>query len=387
MIKRGIALTLCLLLSGCSWVTDYLAGDTNLTPPTPLTDFKPSIKLVRVWSASVGSVSKDDPVRLMPVLCDGKLFAASGKGYIYAFDAANGKRLWEVNSKSLLSGGVGCGDDLVLVGTEKGRVLAYHATDGTAAWRAVVSSEVLAPPRVSEGVVVARTIDGKVFGLDTQNGSRHWVYDRSTPVLTLRGSGSVAFAHGAAVGGFDNGKLVAVTIAEGKPLWEVSIAVPSGRSELERMVDIDSDPQILDNHVYVATFQGRVASVALDTGRIEWVRELSSYAGISIDSDHLYLTDDQSQVWSMEQSGGGLLWKQDKLIGREVTAPTVFGDYVVVADFEGYLHWLSKDDGSFVARVRIDSDGIKVAPLAGDDLLYVQGQGGELAAYKVGSGK
>ncbi|MHB8474048.1 MAG: outer membrane protein assembly factor BamB [Gammaproteobacteria bacterium] len=387
MIARGIVLGLLLLLSGCSWVTDYLAGDTNRTPPTPLADFKATIKPVRVWSADVGGVSKDDPVRLTPALCDGKLFAAGGKGRLYAFDAVSGKTLWQVNSKAPISGGVGCGDDLVLVGTEKGRVMAYHAADGKSAWQATVSSEVLAPPRAGAGLVVARTIDGKVFGLDVADGSRHWVYDRSTPALSLRGSGSVAFAHGAVVAGFDTGKLVAVTLADGKPIWEASIAVPSGRSELERMVDIDSDPRIVDDHVYIATYQGRVASVAMDSGHIEWVRDMSSYSGVAVDSDHLYLSDDQSQVWGLERSGGGVLWKQDKLIGRDITAPTAFGDYVVVGDFDGYVHWLSKDDGAFVARDRVDSKGFSAAPVAGDDLLYVQGRGGVVAAYKIGSSK
>lgn len=385
MIARGIVLSLLLLLSGCSWITDYLAGDTNRTPPTALVDFKPTIKPVRVWSADVGGVSKDDPVQLTPALCDGKLFAAGGKGRLYAFDAVHGKTLWQVNTKAPVSGGVGCGEDLVLVGTEKGHVIAYHAGDGKLAWQVTVSSEVLAPPRVGGGMVLVRTIDSKVFAFDVADGARRWVYDRSTPALTLRGSGSVAIAHGAVLAGFDTGKLVALSLAEGKPVWEASIAVPSGRSELERMVDIDSDPRIVDDHVYIATYQGRVASVAMDSGRTEWVRDMSSYSGVAVDSDHLYLSDDQSQVWGMERSGGGVLWKQDKLIGRDITAPTAFGDYVVVGDFEGYIHWLSKDDGAFAARERVDSKGIVAAPLAGDDLLYVQGRGGEVAAYKISS--
>jgi outer membrane protein assembly factor BamB len=202
-------------------------------------------------------------------------------------------------------------------------------------------------------------------------------------VLTLRGSGSVTITHGGVIGGFDNGKLVAVTLAEGKPLWEVGIAVPKGRSELEPMVDIDSDPQIVGNHVYIATYQGRVASVALDSGSIEWVHDMSSYSGIDVDADHIYLTDDQSKVWSMSQNDGNVVWTQDKLQGRSLTAPTVFGNYIVVGDFDGYVHWLSKDRGAIVARERSDSRGIMFAPLAGDGLLYVQGRGGVLAAYRI----
>jgi outer membrane protein assembly factor BamB len=383
MMQRVLVLLLAALLGGCSWVSNYLAGDDNATPPAKLENITPSIKVIRAWDVKLGAVDKDNPVRLTPALCDGKLFAAGGKGGVYAFDAATGKSLWKTSSKDVLSGGVGCGDDLVLAGSEKGQVLAYHAGDGKLAWQAQVTSEVLAPPRIAEDMVVVRTIDGRVFGLNAADGSRHWVYDRSTPVLTLRGSGSVVISHGGVIGGFDNGKLAAVTLAEGKPLWEVSIAVPKGRSELERMVDIDSDPKIVGNHVYIATYQGRLASVALDSGSIEWVRDMSSYAGIDVDADHIYLTDDQSKVWGLDQSDGAALWTQDKLQARSLTAPTVFGDYIVVGDFEGYVHWLSKDSGAIVARVRSGSDGIMIAPLAGDGLLYVQGRGGVLNAYRV----
>jgi outer membrane protein assembly factor BamB len=381
MIQLVLVVMLTALLGGCSWVSDYLAGDDNATPAAKLENIKPVIKVTRAWDVKVGAVDKDNPVRLTPALCDGKLFSAGGGG-VFAFDAASGKTIWKTSSKAPISGGVGCGGDLVLVGSEKGQVLAYHAGDGKLAWQAQVSSEVLAPPRIAAGMVVARTIDGKVFGLDAADGSRHWVYDRSTPVLTLRGSGSVAITNGGVIGGFDNGKLVAVTLAEGKPIWEVGIAVPKGRSELERMVDIDSDPQIVGNHVYIATYQGRVASVALDSGNIEWVRDMSSYAGIDVDADHIYLTDDQSKVWSLSQSDGSVLWTQDKLQGRSLTAPTVFGDHIVVGDFEGYVHWLSKDSGAIVARERADSRGIMLAPLAGDGLLYVQSRGGVLNAYR-----
>ena len=382
MIQLVLVVMLAALLGGCSWVSDYLAGDDNATPPAELENVTPVIKLIRAWDVKVGAVDKDNPVRMTPSLCDGKLFAAGGGG-VFAFDAASGKSIWKTSSKAQLSGGVGCGDDLVLVGSEKGQVLAYHAADGKLAWKAQVTSEVLAPPRIADGIVVARTIDGKVFGLDAKDGSRHWVYDRSTPVLTLRGSGSVVISQGAVIGGFDNGKLVAVTLAEGKPLWEVGVAVPKGRSELERMVDIDSDPRIVGNHVYVATYQGRVASVALDTGNIEWVRDMSSYAGIDVDDDRIYLTDDQSKVMGLDRNDSSITWSQDKMLGRSLTAPTVFGDYIVVGDFDGYVHWLSRDSGAIVARERPDNSSIMLAPLAGDGLLYVQSRGGVLTAYSV----
>lgn len=382
MMRRVVVVCLATLLSACGAVSNYLAGDDNGTPPAKLEDITAGIKMQQAWDVKVGAVDKDNPVRLTPALCDGKLYAAGGSGGVFAFDAASGKSIWEARSKATLSGGVGCGDELVLVGSEKGQVLAYHAADGKLAWQARVSSEVLAPPRIADGIVVARTIDGKVFGLAAVDGARRWIYDRSTPVLTLRGSGSVAIVHGGVIAGFDNGKLVALTLAEGKPIWEVGVAIPKGRSELERMVDIDSDPQIVGNHVFIATYQGRIASVALDSGSIEWVRDMSSYAGISVDAGNIYLTDDQSKVWALSQSDGSVVWTQDKLSGRSLTAPTALGDHVVVGDFDGYVHWLAKDSGAIVARERVDNSAVMLAPLAGDGLLYVQARGGVLGAYR-----
>ncbi len=384
MMRRTLLIfVMAASLGGCSWVSNYLAGDDNTTPPATLEDIKPAIDVKQAWDRKVGAVDKDNPVRLTPALCDGKLFAAGGEGGVYAFDAVSGKSLWKTKSKTVLSGGVGCGDDLVLAGTEKGLVLAYHAADGKLAWQAQVTSEVLAPPRVAAGMVVTRTIDGKVFGLAATDGSRRWVYDRSTPVLTLRGSGSVTITHGAVIAGFNSGKLAAMTLAEGKPIWEVSIAVPKGRSELERMVDIDSDPRVVGDHVFIATYQGRIASVALASGGIEWVRDMSSYAGIDVDDDHIYITDEQSNIWCLDQINGSVLWKQGKLHDRSLTAPTVFGDSVVVGDYDGYVHWLSKDSGAIVARKRSGSSAIMFAPLAGDGLLYVQSRGGALNAYRI----
>ena len=210
-----------------------------------------------------------------------------------------------------------------------------------------------------------------------------WVYDRTAPVLTLRGTSSPALAEGAAIAGFDNGQVVAIALGNGQPLWETRVAVPRGRSELERMVDIDADPIIVDNAVYAVTYQGQIAALELFSGQVIWRRDMSSHAGLGVGPDNVYVTDDTSHVWALDRANSASLWRQSKLEARRVSPPAVFGDFVVVGDLEGYVHWLRKDDGQFVARVRVDSSGIVAAPVATPFAVYVYGSGGELAALQV----
>jgi outer membrane protein assembly factor BamB len=262
-------------------------------------------------------------------------------------------------------------------------VIALGEDDGEIKWRARVSSEVLSSPGSRGGVSVARTIDGKLFGLSADDGTRLWVYDRTTPVLTLRGTSSPALAEGAAIAGFDNGQVVAIALSNGQPLWEARVAVPRGRTELERMVDIDADPVIEDKAVYAVTYQGQVAALELFSGEVIWRRDMSSHAGLGVGPENIYVTDDASHVWALNRANSASMWRQAKLEARHVSPPAVFGQFVVVGDLEGYVHWLRREDGQFVARVRIDSDSIVAAPVATSFAVYVYGSGGELAALQV----
>jgi outer membrane protein assembly factor BamB len=376
-------LSLAVSVSSCGWVTDYLRGEDNSMPAAPLTEVDNEFAPKMLWKASVGDGEDGEYLKLTPALHDAKVFAADRKGLVAAFEAQTGKRLWAVKTDAPISGGPGAGDGLVLVGTSDATVIALHAADGSIAWTGSVSSEVLSVPAIGEGVVAVHTIDGRIFGLSAADGTKLWTYDRNAPVLTLRGNSSPLIVQGAAICGFDTGKLVALKLTDGTQLWEAGVAMPTGRSELDRIVDIDADPKVSGNTLYVTTFQGRVAAVELFSGRALWVRDMSSYAGLGLGEDKLYVTDEQSRVWALEQSGGGALWKQDKLNGRRLTAPAVIGRSVVVGDFEGYLHWLSDADGHIQARVRHDNDGIDAAPLVINDYLFVLGRGGTLAAYQL----
>ncbi|MCL4315498.1 MAG: outer membrane protein assembly factor BamB [Gammaproteobacteria bacterium] len=383
LIKHVLVLGVLLALAGCAKVTDYFAGKSNAEPPAPLPALQATLDIKTLWTSRTGSGADKYYVKLMPALANGKIFSAARDGRVSAFDAARGQRLWETDIKTLIAGGVGSGAGLVLVGTNEAEVLALDENKGSVTWRVRVSSEVLSPPRVAQGVVVVRCVDGRLFGLNPGDGARIWVYDSAAPALTLRSTSAPLIVDDKVIAGFANGKLAAVSLQEGKLLWEAAIAEPRGRTELERLVDISGDPQEYAGVVYAASFQGRIAAVQADTGQLLWARDLSSHAGIAVDERYVYVTDAQSQVYALDRHDGRSLWKQDKLRARALSAPAALGEYVAVGDFEGYLHWMAREDGRFVARTRVDDSGIIATPVVSADTLYVNGKGGALAAFKV----
>lgn len=380
LLIKALLPALLLLLSGCGTVTDYLKGDDNAEPAAPLSEIKATIKVTTHWSRNVGKSGKEGLVNLRPVVADGKLYIASGDGQVSALDAKTGKTLWHVDTRARLGGGPGVGDALVLVGTRDGELIALAADDGKEVWRSRVTSEVLSVPSASLGIVVTRAIDGRLFGLSAVDGKRLWTYDRTVPVLTLRGSSSPVLYRGLVIYGSDSGRLTALSQKQGFILWEKSIAFPSGRTELDRIVDIDGDPLVKDDIVYVASYQGSIVALDIKTAKLLWKRNFSSFNGMSADRKNLYVTDDQGNVWAIDRNTGASLWKQDKLLNRQVSGPGVIGDYVVVGDFEGYLHWMSIDDGRFVARTRVDSTGISSLPISDGQRLYSYSKGGTLSA-------
>lgn len=372
--------SMLMLAGGCA---SWFENPDNTAEPAELVDFEPTIKVRTVWQRRVGSGAGKLFLKLRPAIDGERVYAATRDGYVRAFDARTGESIWDTDTDRPLSGGPGVGDGLVLLGTSEGEVLALGDEDGALKWRARVSSEVLSAPQAQGGVAVARTIDGKLFGLAADDGTRLWIYDRTAPVLTLRGTSSPALAEGAAVAGFDGGQIVAVALSNGQPLWETRVAVSRGRTELERMVDIDADPVIIDKTVYAVTYQGQIAALDLFSGQVIWRRDMSSHAGLGVGPENVYVTDDASHVWALSRRNSASLWKQAKLEARRVSPPAVFGRYVVVGDLDGYVHWLRTDDGQFAARVRVDSDGIIAAPVATSFAVYVYGSGGELAALQV----
>lgn len=366
-------------LSGCSW----LRGDDNTDPPAELTEIQTKVKLQQIWHKDVGTDIDEQYLKLRPAIDGGRVFAADAKGRVTAYDEATGKEIWEVKTDIAISSGVGVGEGLVVVGSSEAQIVALDWRDGHEVWRTEVSSEVLSIPGANQGIVVIQSVDGKLTGLKASDGVRVWVYERSVPVLSLRGTSSPVLVQGAVIAAGDNGKLAVIDLARGLVGWETSIAVPQGRSELERMVDIDSPPQVWGGTVYTVTYQGRVAAVEGNSGRILWARDMSSAVGLGVDFSNVYVTDDNSEVWALERDNSGSVWKQDKLKRRALTAPVAIGNYVAVADFEGYVHVLSRTNGEIVGRERADSKGV-LAPLVVDgDTLFVYGNSGKLSAYKI----
>lgn len=384
MKGRHLLLPACLAVSACG-VTDkvinYVAGGKdNAEPPAPLVEFQNRLNVIKLWSESAGG-THEQYLKLAPALAGQRVFISSTDGDVSALDATNGKSLWSAELDEPITGGPGVGENTVLLGTGEGDVIAISADSGRERWRARVSSEVLSPPLRQDNTVVARTNDGRVYGLDADKGRRLWTYDRTVPPLTLRGTSSPVISAGIVIAGFDAGRLAALDLRTGRLLWETAVATARGRSELERMVDIDSDPLVTEGVIYVVSFQGQLAAVQLDSGRILWSRDVSSYAGFSADERYIYLTDDESHVRAFDRFTGGTIWANEKLHARAATGPASIGDYIVVGDIEGYLHWMQKDSGDFVARHRLCDERIIVQPLVAGKILYAYCSDGRLAAY------
>ncbi|NNM00480.1 MAG: outer membrane protein assembly factor BamB [Gammaproteobacteria bacterium] len=374
-------------LAGCGMgqkVADLVSSNDDAVQPAELVEFAPAFEVVRAWTGSVGKGSDDHYLKLTPALVDGIVYAADRGGRVRAVELEDGRELWEIKlKKMLISGAPGASAEIVVVGGSEAEVVALSSSDGSELWRTTVSSEVLAPPQVSGNIVLVRSGDGKLHALNAQTGGRLWIYDRTVPILTLRGSSAPVVVRDLVVAGFDSGRLAALELNSGKALWETRIAIPSGRSDLERMVDIDSTPVVLRDTVYVASFQGQVAAVTLATGQIQWTREISSYAGLAVDNTAVYVADADSHIWALDRLTGASLWKQEALYARRITAPAVFRDYVIVGDFEGYLHWMSPVDGSFQARSRASNKELLIPPLAAGDTLLSFSANGKMAAFRL----
>ncbi len=365
------------LLSGCS----MFAAKDNADPPAELVEFEASLEIETLWDLSVAD-NEQKFIALHPVVRQGILYLADPEGQVLAVDAVNGEVIWRKKIDSELSGGPGLVGDLLLLGADEAVLIALDAADGEERWRRRVSSELLSSPAGESGTVVVRTSDGRVLGVNAGNGVTRWSFDRTVPVLTLRGDSSPVVNDSRAFIGFPNGKLVCLALNTGNLLWETVVASPHGRTELERVVDIDADPVLVEGVVYGGSFQGGVAAISESSGVVLWKREISTYAGLDADWREVFVTDAEDHIWSLDATNGATLWQQKALHARQLSAPAIFDDYLVVGDLEGYLHWFAKDDGRMLARVRPGRDGIHAKPLVADGVLYVLDKNGRLTALQ-----
>lgn len=381
-MKRSVLLiVLCVLgLSGCEWLKGRSTKD-NLDPPAKLIDFDATAPVRKAWSVGLGGGIERSGTRPRPVEADGVVYASDLEGSVVATDLISGKRRWLIDADKRLSSGPGVGEGLVVVGGLDGDVIALDRDTGSAKWATNVSSEVLASPAIADGIVVIRSNDGRVFGLNATDGARVWLFDRGVPLISLRGNAAPVLRDGQVYVGYDNGKVVALQLADGNLLWEQTIATPEGRTELERMSDIDGEVVASDGELYMVTYRGQAAALARDSGRVLWTRDMSSFTGVSVATNEVYLSDADGSVWALDRQSGSSLWKQDALAHRWLTTPAVFGDYLAVGDYDGYLHFLTRKDGTTAARFRPADKAILAAPLVVGAHVLVESTDGELAAF------
>jgi len=383
-MKRLLVIALfSMLTSGCTWLTNYFSGDENIDPPKELTELKNAITIEKIWSVSTGQGSGEQLLRLVPALNNQNVYVASRDGSVLAYSLKTGEPVWETKTVNKISAGPGVGLGMVVVGTRNAEVIAYDVSSGKQVWVTKVSSEVLSVPEVKQNSVVVRTSDGRVTALSAKQGKILWEFQQREPSLTLRGTSKPIISEGNVYSGFDNGQLISINIKQGRQNWQKKVAVPRGRTELQRIIDLDADPVISKGIIYAAAYQGNVAALSQQDGSIIWRRKISSYAGLSVKGENIFLTDATGQVWSLHNTNGASLWRQDALQWRSLTAPVVLGRYIIVADFEGYVHFLDQADGHQLARARADTDGIQVPPVVMNDILVTLGKGGELTAFKV----
>jgi outer membrane protein assembly factor BamB len=382
---RGLTLLLAsLLASGCALFGD---DDEPVEPPAELTEFEPRVAVKRVWSVDFGSGSDELLLGLSPATDGARIYGGGHAGRVIAIDAPSGDPVWAVKTGLPLSAGPGVGEGLLIFGTSDGEVVALSAGEGKIVWRQPVSGEVLARPAVGGNRVVVRTVDGRLHGLDPADGSPLWSVEQQVPRLTLRGNSSPQIRGDVVVAGFDNGRIAAYELLDGDVRWENIVSPSSGRTEIERLADVDATIQIIDQDIYAASYRGRTASLALESGRVLWSQEVSSYQGLSADWTNVFVTTDVSHVVSLSRASGAVVWEQDVLRMRALTQPVPYADTVVVGDFEGYVHWLDVNSGELAARQRADNSAIVGAPLVVGDVVVVQTDDGHLVAYRIDAGK
>ena len=382
MRRLSAKLTRAAALSAAVLLVAACSKDEEIDPPAELTDIVEKRDVRRLWSGGLGGDSERLRLALRPVVADGVVYSAGHDGDVAALSADSGRRIWSVKTKLPLSAGPEVAAGLVVIGSSDGDVIALDATSGAERWRKSIGSEVLARPLVVNDVIVVRTVDGHLEALSVTDGSKRWAFDEQVPRLTLRGTAPPVLAGDRIIAGFDNGKVLALDPRNGEVLWDAVVNAPSGRTELERLVDIDSPVRVSGDDVFVVGFQGRVAMLALDSGQIWWARDASSYRGFAMDDENLYLTNAASVVLAMRRSDGSIQWEQDLLKHRGLTAPAIDGDALVVGDFEGYLHWLDKATGEIVAREKTDGERITNTPVTSEAGVFVQTDSGKLLAFR-----
>ncbi len=380
VVRRSLLLmALVLATGGCS----LFGGDEEANPPADLTDFKPTIKVKKAWGAGLGGDSEFLRLALQPASDGGRIFAAAHDGKVSAFDAESGKRLWRTKTKLQLSGGPATDGEIVVLGSSNGEVVALNAADGAQKWRVNVTSEVLAAPAIAGGLALVRTVDGKLTALDIADGRQRWFVQQVMPRLTVRGTGAPVVVNDIVIGGFDNGKLASYALADGSPGWDVLLDPPAGRNEIDRLSDINATVRTIGDDLYVVGYRGQLSAVAAESGQTLWSQDARSYEGLTVDLENVYVSGAGGELTALSRVSGAEVWRNEILKNRDISGPTAWQNSVVVGDYEGYVHFFDAATGELQARVRAGRDRVTSPPLAVNDMIYVQTDGGDLAAFRL----
>ncbi len=374
----AVLATTCLFVSGCN---SY--GTDNAPTPTALTQIDTKLNVQQLWSASSGAGVGKQYLKLPAAYENNRIFAADYKGVISAFNAETGKSAWRTVTKLPITAGPAAYAGLVIVGTSDAKVAAFNQDTGVKVWEADAPSEILATPATFKDTLIIKTIDGQITALDVATGELQWHYQEDLPSLILRGSSSVTFNNDALIAGFSNGKISAIDIDSGSLLWQTPIASPEGSNIIDNMVDIDATPIVKDGVVYAASYQGNVASLDMNNGQTNWQRAISTFSGIAANNDRVFVSEADGSILAFNQKAGAADWKQDALLYRNISGPAIYNDNtLVVGDKEGYLHFLSTDDGSLVARIKASRKSVLATPLVVNNTLYVTTTNGYVIAYR-----
>lgn len=377
-----------LVLNGCanisSWVRNPFGEDDNPRAPAELEDIQTEVTISRDWRINIGNGQGGSFKKLTPVVDGGFVFAASDDGDVVAVNSTNGDLMWLTELETSITGGVGAGDGIVMVGTEAAELVVLSQSDGQEMWRTRVSSEILSQPKTDGDIVVVQTVDGKLVAVDRENGLQRWTYETTLPALTLRGTSSpVLTSEGTVVAGFSNGILVSVAAEDGVWSWEERVAVPDGQYDIERVIDVDGDLLLDGARILASSYQGNLMAFDTATGRIVWGMEASSYHGMDQGFGNIYYSNDESHLVAVRDNSSDVVWQNEELQYRDLTAPKTISNYVAVADFEGYLHLISQIDGRIIGRTRIDNDGVRSNLIVEDGSLIVYGNGGSLVSLTI----
>ena len=392
-----------LLLAGCSWFSflpwvDEKEEKADPDKPTELQKFDAEATLARLWRAKVGRGLGRKYLRLRPAVLADRIYVADAYGSVVALNRFSGKRIWQSSvgepdegpfyefwdrrDPAFVTGGVGAGGGLVLLGTTRGEVIALDAGNGGELWRTAVSSEVLSRPASAEDAVVAQTADGRLVALEAEDGAQRWAYDSQVPLLTLRGTAAPVVESSFVFAGFGDGNVTAIDVRSGAPVWRQRIMLPQGRTELDRMVDVDGTPVLASGLLLAASFQGRLKAMNPSDGGVVWDTEASSYLDLAEGYGQVYVVSEDDVVTAFGLSTAAVAWRQEGLRNRRLTSPLAFGNYLLLGDEEGWLHVLAQSDGRFVARRKAPA-GLRSPLVEVDDVIYVLANDGSLEALEI----